>query len=114
MVRDQGQVVAVVVAPADLVGPDIHESVQAGRVQAVGDHPLTDTPDGVPVTRDRRVMVVLSVLVAKYATRSSKSRVNPERDRDGLDLHPMLRARQAPPAGSNEHLPTPEVQMSPS
>jgi hypothetical protein len=32
-------------------------------------------------TRDRRVMVVLSVLVAKYAIRSSKSRLNPERCR---------------------------------
>src|SRR5664280_50402 len=32
-------------------------------------------------TRDRRVIMVLSVLVAKYATRSSKLRVNPERVR---------------------------------
>ncbi len=48
VVADQGEVV-VVLLPRHLVHPDTDQAVEAGLVQAVGDHPLADAPGGVPV-----------------------------------------------------------------
>ena len=68
-------------------------------------------------TRDSRSIVVLSVLVARNAMRSSKSRLNPERwpgERDGLDPDPVGRARGPAQTGPHQGLPATHVGMPPT
>jgi len=115
VVGDQGQVV-VVATPADLIDPDVDQPVQAVSVQAVGDHPLTDPPDGVPVDAaeagDSGLVGLGSQVGDQVLEVAAEPRPGPG-ERDRLHPHPVLGTVQATQPGPHADLPATEVQVPP-
>jgi hypothetical protein len=115
VVGDQGQVV-VVLLPRHLVHPDVHQPVEAVGVQAVGHHPLTDPPDGVPVDPQEpgdRGLVGLGGQERGHVLEVTREPGPRPGERHRLHQHPVRRALQAPQQAPHDHYVLPEVQVPP-
>jgi hypothetical protein len=115
VVGDQSEV-SVVATPRHLVHADRDQPVQASRVQAVGDDPLADPPDAVPVDPTEPADGGLVGLGRQERDQvpevAAQTRAVPG-ERHRLDPDPVGRAHQPAQPCPDHHLPATHVGMPP-
>jgi hypothetical protein len=113
---DNEREVPVLFSPGHLVDPDLEQVGETVGIQALVTHPLDDPPDRLPIDpehpRDRRLVGTGHKPRDEIVEIAGEPRAVP-RERNTLDMHPMLRTAQSPQARADIESPHPEIQVPP-
>jgi hypothetical protein len=116
MVGHQGQI-PVVLAPGDLIDPEVDQPAQPARIEHVGRHALADRADGAPgdpgERADRGLVGLGDQPRHQVLEVSSVARSRPC-ERHPLDPHAMLRAAQPSASHRDPANPPAHVQVPPA
>ena len=113
---DHEREVAMLLAPAHLIDPDVIQIAKTARIELVNADAGDDPPDGVPVDPHQPFHGALVSAgreprdEALEVARELRSRPG---ERDPLGARSVLRAPQTPPAAVNLKPPSPQVQVPP-